>query len=321
MASAVTAALPASEGGTARDTEAATLEVASRGAFAALATRNVAAYQFFMAKLPDGPHRRELLALENDTTGQPVPERVAAWADVLEHASDDSMAARCIAALAELGHWPAHAEELHDRSVLPDDAYEILRAICRAKAGETRSALAAGELMELLEQLDGPGRAIEEGERQVSRWPVPALTLRLLDLLGRTENFERAEELIRRIVSDDSFPRDERLRLCNWYVARKGSEREFAEAAAFATRGLETGDDSALAWNLIKTLHNDGKVIPARAALARYQPEPVTQDEIGLWMQLHLGVPLTVSDARDDGYRPAPARWPVPRRDYRAARP
>ena len=46
------------------------------------------------------------------------------------------MAARCIAALAKLGHWPAQAEELHDRSVLPDDAYEILRAICRAKAGD-----------------------------------------------------------------------------------------------------------------------------------------------------------------------------------------
>ncbi|HUC26273.1 MAG TPA: hypothetical protein VMA73_26500 [Streptosporangiaceae bacterium] len=44
MAAAVTAALPASEGGTARDAEVASADVAFRGALAALLTANVPAY-------------------------------------------------------------------------------------------------------------------------------------------------------------------------------------------------------------------------------------------------------------------------------------
>ena len=52
-----------------------------------------------------------------------------------------------------------------------------------------------------------------------------------------------------------------------------------------------------LAWNLIKALHNDGKITAARDARARHRPEPVSLDETRLWMQLHLGEPVAPDDA------------------------
>ena len=127
MAAAVRAALPAAEGGTALDREASSPEVARRGAAAALAIGNEAAYRFFMERVPDGPHRRELLALEADATGQPAAERVAEWTALLEDAADDQMAARNIAALAKLGIWPAQADELRARSLIPADTYDMLQ--------------------------------------------------------------------------------------------------------------------------------------------------------------------------------------------------
>lgn len=71
-----------------------------------------------------------------------------------------------------------------------------------------------------------------------------------------------------------------------------------AEAAAFAEQGLAIGDHPGLAWNLVKVLNKDGKITRAREALSRYRPDPVSEDETTLWMQLHLGVPLSTDDAR-----------------------
>jgi hypothetical protein len=45
------------------------------------------------------------------------------------------------------------------------------------------------------------------GQQAANSGPHPCL----LDLLGRSESFERAEELVRRVVSDSSFPDDVRL--------------------------------------------------------------------------------------------------------------
>lgn len=104
--------------------------------------------------------------------------------------------------------------------------------------------------------------------------------------------------MVEQVISDDSLPPDVRLRLATWYVGRKGSQRKYAEAAAFAAKSLEIGEDPELAWGLVKSLHNQGKVVAAREALARHRPEPVRDDEMRLWMQLHLGVPLTPDDAR-----------------------
>jgi hypothetical protein len=310
MAAAVQAALPSSEGGTALDLEASSPEIARRGAVAALATGNKDAHRFFMERVPEGPYRRELLALEADAVGRPAAERIAEWTALLEDAADDQMAARNVAALVKLGVWPAKADELRDRSLLPADTYEMLRAIYRVRSGEpsigiarlrelaSSSAHAAFELVEVLEAEEGPESAIEETQSQLRRWPIPGLMLKLLDLHGKYGRDEQAAELVEHAVFDDSFDIDVRLQLANWYVARKGSRGQFAEAAAFATRSLEIGEDPDLAWSLVKALHNAGKVVAARETLARYRPEPVSDDEMRLWMALHLGVPLLSDDAR-----------------------
>jgi Domain of unknown function (DUF4365) len=309
-AAAVRNALPVSEGGTATDDEAAKPEVASRGALAATITGNTSAYQFFLGQLPDGPHRRELIVLEGEQTGESAAAQIAAWERVLQDPADHAMAAWCVISLARLGHWPAKAEEMHDRSILPDDAYEVLRAIWWCNCGDPAlglatlrglaetSALAAGELVALIEQMEDAGQAIEECERQAARWQAPALVLRLLDLHSRVGDPERAAELIQKILPDDSFPADVRLGVCTWLAARTGAAGNHAEAAAIAARGLEIGDDQDLAWTLITALFNDGKVTRAREALVRYRPQPTEPGEMRLWMTLHRGIPLTPSEAR-----------------------
>lgn len=102
MAAAVTAALPASEGGTARDSESGSADVAFRGALAALLTGNAPAYQFLMGKLTDGPQLRYLLA-ETEEARQPADHRILAWTRVLEAPGDDAIAVQAVAALAALG--------------------------------------------------------------------------------------------------------------------------------------------------------------------------------------------------------------------------
>src|SRR5260370_31315901 len=160
MAAAVTAALPSSEAGSALDAEATEPGVARRGAHAALTSGNRPAYEFFMQVLPDGPYRRELQALDDYDPGRPATERIAAWTRLLDEAADDAMAARRIAVLARLGVWPAEADELRGRSVLPADLYDTLKAVCRARSGEPDVRVA--KLRELAEKsvlaAGGPGQ-------------------------------------------------------------------------------------------------------------------------------------------------------------------
>lgn len=212
--------------------------------------------------------------------------------------------------LARLGVWPSQADELRGRSVLPADLYDTLKAVCRARSGEPdvgvaklrelaeRSVLAAGELVQLLEEDAGPGSAISEAERQITRWQTPPLRIQYVDLLGRHGRFGDAAEFIERVIPDESLPADVRLKLCAWYVAHQAQQRRFADAAAAARAGLAIGEDADLAWKLITVLLNDGKMPDARQALSRYKPEPGSQDEIRMWMQLHLGVPVVADDAR-----------------------
>ena len=107
MSEVITAALPQSAAGTALEAEATTAGVARRGAHAALASRNRDAYDFFMQLLPDGPYRRELQALDDADHGQARDEMIAAWTRLIGDPADDAMTARCAAALARLGVWPA----------------------------------------------------------------------------------------------------------------------------------------------------------------------------------------------------------------------
>ncbi len=144
----------------------------------------------------------------------------------------------------------------------------------------------------------GPGSAISEAERQITRWQTPPLRIQYVDLLGRHGRFGDAVAFIERAIPDDSLSANVRLKLCAWYVAHQAQQRRFAEAAASARAGLAISDDADLAWKLITVLLNDGKAPEARQALARYKPGPGSQDEIRMWMQLHLGVPVTPDDAR-----------------------
>ena len=306
----VAAALPASEGGTARDQETKSPDVAFRGGFAALEASNRTALDFFVQMLPDGPYRQELIALEGEKAGQSAAQRVAAWTAVAASAVDDHMAARAVSRLAALGVWPPQADDLRKRSILPQQTYDVLRAVYRARSGHLdlgvaalrdlsrRSLIAAAELVQVLEQDVSPDRAIEECERQISRWQGPDLRLLYADLLRRHGRFAQAANLVERSVSDESLPADVRLSMCRWYVSHKAEERKWAEAAAVARSGLAIGEDSGLAWELVAALYNEGKIIEAREALARHQPRPGAQEEIRLWMQLHLGAPVTAEDAR-----------------------
>ena len=310
MTAVVRAALPASEAGTALDAEVKNPGVARRGAHAALASRNRPAYEIIMQLLPDGPYRRELQALDDDDQGRPPEEKIAAWRRLLDDPADDAMTARCVASLARLGTWPPQADELRGRSVLPAEEYEALKAVCRARSGESgvgiarlreladKSLLAAGELVQLLEEDAGPEVAITEAEQQITRWQAPPLRIQYVDLLGRHGRFGDAAAFIERTIPDDSLPADVRQKLCAWHVAQLARQGKFIEAAATARAGLAIGEDPGLAWRLIMVLVNDGKLHDARQALARYSPEPGTDQEIRLWMQLHLGVTVTAADAR-----------------------
>ena len=179
-----------------------------------------------------------MLAAEIEETGQPADQRVQAWTRVLEAPGDDALAVQATAALAKLGHWPQQAEEMHDRGVLPEDAYRMLRAIWEYHAGDPAmglarlraladaSALAAGELVSLIEQRDGWAAAAAECERQLRRWPAPQLTLRLLDLHGKNGNLSRAEELVRQVVPDPSYPASVRLDLSDVVHRAEGNRRQ-----------------------------------------------------------------------------------------------
>lgn len=308
---AVTAALPSSAGGTARDIEATSSEVARVGAIAALITNNRDAYAFFIQHIPDGPQRREVLETQSDQRQRPVDERVAISTALLgEAGDDDGLAARCIARLVHLGVWPAQADEMRARSVLPQEGFEIFRAIYRTTSGERDVGLAAlrelartspqaaVELVRLVEQELSLEAAIAECERLVRSRQDPLLIVLLADLLRRHGDDDRAAEIIERSVGNDAFSVDDRLSFCRWYVSHKAKRDDFAAAAAMARVGLQLGEDPELSWNLVAALFNTGKVPEAREALARYKPAPSGQNEVRMWMHLHLGVPLSDDDAR-----------------------
>jgi hypothetical protein len=306
----ITAALPESLAGTALEAEAAAAGVARRGAHAALASRDRQAYKVFMQFLPDGPYRRELQVQDDEAQGRPRTELVAAWTRLISDPADDAMTARCAAALARLGTWAPQADELRARSVLPEAEYETLKAVCRAEAGQPdlgiarlrelsdTSLLAAGELVLLLERIAGPGAAISEAEQQAARWQSPVLQVQYVELLGRHGRFPDAVAFIERAISDQSLPADVRVRLCSWYVTHQARQRSLAAAAATARLGLAVGEDVDLAWKLVTVLFSDGRLSEARQALDRYELEPGTDQEMRMWMQLHLGIPVSADAAR-----------------------
>jgi len=124
------AALPAGRGGQALPREAASPAVARRAAVSAGARGDGAALEFFLQALPDSGYRRRLqqqvTALDS---GAAADAQAGAWLQLLEDSRDDESAVVCVAALARLRVWPARADDLLARAVLPPDAAATLRAV------------------------------------------------------------------------------------------------------------------------------------------------------------------------------------------------
>ncbi len=136
-----------------------------------------------MQALPDSSYRRRLqqqvTALD---PGAAADAQAGAWLLLLEDSRDDESAVVCVAALARLGVWPARADDLLARAVLPSDAAATLRAVHLARSGHqaeglarlrdiaTRTVLAAIDLVDLTDQDLGTAAAIAECRQQRERW-------------------------------------------------------------------------------------------------------------------------------------------------------
>ena len=88
------------------------------------------------------------------------------------------------------------------------------------------------------------------------------------------------------------------MKLCAWYATHQARKGSLAAAAATARLGLAVAADTDLAWQLVIILYNDGNLGEARTALDRYRLEPGTEEEMRLWMQLHVGVDVPAGAAR-----------------------
>jgi hypothetical protein len=306
------AALPADRGGHALPREAASPAVARRAAIAAGARGDSAAMEFFLQALPDSSYRRRLqqqvTALD---PGAAADTQAGAWLQLLQDSRDDESAVVCVAALARLGVWPARADDLLARAVLPPDAAATLRAVHLARSGHrseglarlrdiaTRTVLAAIDLVDLTDQDLGIAAAIAECQRQRERWRHhPGLSQRHATLLERAGRGDEAANLVESLISDQAIPADDRIRIADWLAGRKAAAGDFDGAEHAARDGLAIGVSTPLAWTLIRVLLGAGRITPARKALARHRPAPETGDEARLWFELHLAVPLTTDNAR-----------------------
>lgn len=302
-------ATPELEGGRAREHEAQSEDIASRGARASLILDDATAWQAFLSRLPDGLIKQELLALHAELPlGEPPAEAVALWERLAAEATDDAMIARCVAHLAHLGVWSGRADDLINRSILSDNDAALLRAIYRSRSDDCEagreelrqlaqtSAQAAMELVLSLEQVSLM-TAIKESQIQVARWHSPLATQQLIDLLRRAGRSDEAAEVMAKSVRDASFSDETRQALARRLSRQYAREGKFHEAANAARAGLDITDDPALSWELIRALYHSANVVDARKALDRYRPQPGTMPEIRLWLQLHLGVALNEADA------------------------
>lgn len=317
------AALPADRGGQALPREAIAPAVARRAAVAAEARGDGAALEFFLQALPDSSYRRRLQQQAACLDpGAPAGAQAGAWLQLLEDSRDDESAVVCVAALARLGVWPARADGLLARAVLPPDAAATLRAVHLARSGHhaeglarlrdiaTRTVLAAVDLVDLVDQDLGTEQAIAECQRQRDRWRHhPGLSQRHASLLERAGRGDEAASLVESLIGDQAIPGDDRMRICDWLAARKATVGDFAGAERVARDGLAIGMSAPLAWTLIRVLLGAGRIAPAREALDRRHPAPETDDEARLWFELHLAIPLTSDDART--LLDLAARYPV----------
>jgi Domain of unknown function (DUF4365) len=310
---AVDTAWPALLGGTAQGREAADPAVAMRAASAAQAVGDIAAYNYFLTAVPRaGASRKILKAVASRTRATSTARQITTWSALLTEAfgaHDDQQAVACVASLARLGQWPPQADDVVSRT-LPPDVAATIRAVARARSGSNpaavgelrdlaaRHVIAALELILFIEDTDGVDAAIAECERQASGRMHAQLTIRHVDLLGKSGRDPEAAAVAEQIIPNPAYALDIRQKLCAWHAGRAATAGNHAEAARIARMGLSAGPDDTLAWALIGSLFLDGRTRAAREAMARLQPEADTEGYARLWTDLHRGVPLSPAEAR-----------------------
>lgn len=306
---------PAVAGGTATDGEAADPYIAYRGAKAALLLRDAAAAERFIVALADDPRSQHVAALALELRGEADPaERVAAWTQALDAATDDGERAVIVARLAALGQWPLPAaEDLRARSLVQDWIYQLWQSKAIAAGERPADAVpglrllarehvpAAVELIDLVERSQGAVAAYLEWARQFERWRdvlllemLPSL-VRNLRAAGQIDAHE--DEVLGRLqdgVGDAALPGHVRLQLRRQLVQLLSSQGAWKRVVTVSETGLAEQANETLAWYLVIGLHNLGRVGDAREALLQHRPNPLRQDEqqVRLWAQLLVGTDL-----------------------------
>jgi tetratricopeptide (TPR) repeat protein len=301
-ADVIPAAKGQSLGGTATPDEAADPEIARRGALASLICGSHAEFEYFVALLPEGAALEELRALRADLDHPDRPTSAEEWRDVLALAAeDDQLAARCVSRLAHLGHWAPQADELRERSVLPIEVFETLRAVHQVEVGAVdvglgalasladRFPLAAFEFVAALRRRGRMEDAADHAAKLLDRWTDPLIIRQLLGVLCETGRTTDAARFAERFLENTSLGSSERADIAQWLASSRLAEADSVGAIGVLRRALAIDDDPSLAWSLLFTLVNGGQISEARQELERRGLEPSRDQEVRLWIQLHLG--------------------------------
>ena len=309
LATVVDLALPAAAGGSASDREAATPQVARRGATAALVSGRGDALAVFKQALDGDPYLAQLAAQELDLHGGDLVQRQQAWLLALRNADDDRSRASCILCLAELGIWPIpEAEDLRARSITPEWTYQLAEAVATAALGDPDGAVptlralaqdrvvAAMQLIMVLDRHHGGAAAAQEWRLQYARWQDPMLA-EVLPAAAWTAGDADTPSLVADLLTDPRPSTETRARLRRQLVHHLGGRGEWDRIIRVSRAGLQEHRDDYLVWNLTQALYTTHDAPGARRVLGQYCPSPDTEQQARLWAQLHLGVDLSDQDA------------------------
>ncbi len=310
LSNAVSQALPLTAGGTALDREAADWRIAARGATAALLTQDARALAHFRQALAGHPWLLQLDAQELETRVEDPLVRQEAWLRALRAADDDGHRASCVMRLSELGVWPLpEADDLLQRSVMPEWTYQIAAAKAQAARGDVAGAVialrvlaedyvtAGVELVRLLDRHVNADEARREWERQYRRWQDVLLVELMADMRRDADRQRDADQMFLQMISDPRLAVDTRMRLRRRLVNEVASGQDWDRVVQLCRAGLAERTDDHLAWYLVAALYYQHNAPESRRALEQYKPTPSTEQETRLWAQLRVGTDLTEPDA------------------------